>query len=161
MRARLSIVCAVVVVAAACDIGPVPSGIGADDSLRTLLVTNAACLVGPCVPLEVGGWPADFALPCPSQGCYFPFDTIAGPSACVRIPAALSFFVHEVGLTGRVVQTDTLRWTLHDPIRLIVHRLGEPRWYTDPIVPESAAGWRVAVVAGTPGTPTPSSPCVP
>lgn len=161
MRIRLPAVCALALVAAACDTNPVPSGLATDDSLHTLLVTDAACLHGQCGPVEVGGWPEGFALPCPSQGCSIPFDTIAGPSACLRIPSALSVFVHEMDLSGRVVHSDTLRWTPHDPIRLMVHRLGEPRSYTGPIVLDSAAGWRLAFVAGAPSTPTPSSPCLP
>lgn len=149
------------VAAAACDTSPMPSGLGTADTGHTLLVTDAACLLGPCWPLEVGGWPETFARPCPSQGCSIPIDTIFGPSTCLRIPSVLLFFVHEVDQTGRVVHTDTLRWTPHDPIRLMLHRLREPRSYANPIVPDSAAGWRLAFVAGALGTPTPSSACAP
>jgi hypothetical protein len=149
------------VAAAACDSSPTSSEPGADATRHTLLVADAACLLGPCGPVEVGGWPVNFALPCPSQGCAIPIDTIAGAFTCLRLPSVLLVFVHEVDQAGRVVHTDTLRWTPEDPIRLMLHRLGEPRAYTDPFVPDSAAGWHLAFVAGGPGTPIPSSVCVP
>ena len=159
MGTRLSVTCAIALIAAACDSARVPSEINSGDPIHTLVVTDGGCLFSPCGPLEVGGWPESFVLPCPSTGCALAFDTIAGPAACVRIPAQLSVFVSEVGLTGLVVHVDTLRWTPQDPIRLMVRRLGEPRSYTQPIVPGTSAGWSLTVSGTSAGRLAPSPRC--
>jgi hypothetical protein len=114
----------------------------------TLLVTNVTCNTGPCVPLQILGFPDNQPL---TPGGLWSIDlgTVTGPSACLTLPASREFRVTNTG-TGAVTTTS---WTVADPLSL--GSLTDPNERiraqpsTHDFVPSSAAGWSVAFPGGS------------
>ena len=118
-----------------------------DHAQPTLLVYNATCDPGPCVPLSVYGFPAD--QPHTPGG----FWTISlgmafGQFTCFELPSKQDFGVQNAS-TG---QTTVYTWTSADPVSLGSTFAYESHFAEAPVTPEflpsKAEGWRVTLPDG-------------
>lgn len=108
----------------------------AGQSTPTILVTNATCSLGPCVPFQVGGFIPKFTVPGQPPSGFALLGTVDSASACLRFPA-------EVILT---VGTDTTIWTTSDPIILTAAKSPpEVLGQTPEFQPAAASAWTVTM----------------
>jgi len=127
------------ILAVACTVEPRRPG--------TLLVTNATCVPGPCVAVEVVAYPQN------QPGVPVPWGivlgTVAAPSACLSFSAADTFFVIHEGTND----TSKTIWTPVIPVAL-GGLLPGANWFlsgpsTAEFVPTSASGWSVSLPGDT------------
>jgi hypothetical protein len=114
----------------------------------TVMVTNATCDTGPCVPLAVRGWIPKFDVPGQPPSGFMAVGTVDSASACLAIPASDSLTV--IGPSDTMV----IRWTPDDNVILTAGDargttdhgytpFEPPMSYTQEFVPAAAPGWHV------------------
>jgi hypothetical protein len=124
----------------------------------TLLVTNASCLLGSCVPMHVLAFPQN--QPATPGGLWsIDLGLLATPGVCLTFPPADTFRIWEQGSSD----TTKITWTPADSLELGSLGLQGDRFTvlpsTSEFVPASAAGWTVSMPGGTRASPAP--PCTP
>ena len=157
MARRMVAVCVMLFLTGACE-GSSPTGATNIDAQYspagpgpTLLVTNATCSPGPCVPFEVRAGIPRFTVPQPSGGVVS-LGWVDSTTACLRFPASWTLTV--IGPGG---DTTKITWRPSDSIWLIVPRLANS---TVDFVPASAPGWSITFPNGQGGARlTPSQTC--
>lgn len=114
-----------------------------DGSTPTLLVTNATCDSGPCVPFEVRGFVPKFNVPGQPPWGFVRLGSVTGRSACLALPASWTLTIIGPG------DTTAITWTDGESIKLsaITTRL-EVLGSTNEFVPDSAPGWSVTFPSG-------------
>jgi len=103
----------------------------------TILVVNATCNVGQCVPLQVLAYDQTIQSPSVPGGWWFSLGLVNSSSACLTFPPSGDFRVN-----GRSVATftvaDAFTLTARDTLLLV------PTRQTATFVPQDAPGWSVA-----------------
>lgn len=116
--------------------------------LTTVMVTNATCDPGPCVPLAVRGWIPKFTVPGQPPSGFMAVGKVDSASACLTIPSADSLTIIGSG------DTTVIRWTPNDNVMLTAgdargitdhgySLFDPPIGYTQEFVPASSPGWHV------------------
>ncbi|MEJ2186563.1 MAG: hypothetical protein P8Z36_11560 [Gemmatimonadota bacterium] len=114
----------------------------------TVMVTNATCDTGPCVPLAVGGWVPKYNVPGQPFAGFMALGNVDSASACLTIPSVGSLVVVGPG------DTTVIRWTPQDGLFLTAGDArgtsdhGYSAWdallgKTQEFVPAAAPGWHV------------------
>ncbi len=130
-------------------------------STPNLLVRNTGW-----TPLQVGGWPTKFVVPCPSPGCFLGFKTVNGlSSTCLPFPDSL--FLRLIGIDSLgVPDTAIVTWRADEPITLIA-RTGNQSgpvpglsvYTADAFIPATSVGWRIEGPTGWEAGPVASGSC--
>jgi hypothetical protein len=129
----------------------------------TLLVTNATCNPGPCVPFEVRAFIPQWRVPGqPPAGVPF-MGSVTSRVVCLRFPVADTFRTIAVNSVGTPIDTALTVWTADSAVVLFaatspMSGLGE----TTEFVPASSAGWSVTLPgAAAQVPPAPGPACTP
>ena len=136
-----------------------------DPPIITLLVTNATCDSGPCVPLAIAGETDVISTP---GDPVVSIGRVVSASACLTFPASQTFY----GIDAGTNDTTAVTWTPADALSLYAADDRSVPWegglleITDPFVPASARGWEVTVhrtgfPLDHPVRVTPADPCTP
>lgn len=120
-----------------------------------LLVRNTGV-----APLQVGGWPAKFTVPCVSRGCFIGFATVNPLSAkCIAFPDSLLLRLIAVGAAS--ADTTIVTWKADEPIALIARTGDQSVYAADVVVPATSLGWRIDGPGAWGAGPEPSGSCSP
>jgi hypothetical protein len=123
-----------------------------------LLVVNATCDPGPCLPLTVTGFPANQPH---TPGGFWSVDIgfVYGASACLTIPESGSFDVLNADSGAKTTYT----WKEDEPLALAAIEAHSSFMMSQPttgeFVPTRSAGWRVTLPGD--GAVTADRPCDP
>jgi hypothetical protein len=131
----------------------------------TLLVLNASCDLGRCVPMDIRAGDPRAVFPAYSG---FPLGRVCGASACLRFPEADTLRISEDS-AGQIVHTTLLIWTPSLSVGVGAYQVNGGFLgmgmvgRTGQFVPGDAAGWQIKLPLALPGwaTPVPASPCQP
>lgn len=160
----LLIISTVFLFAAACTTEPRPALKPAVPA-PTLLVTNASCDSGPCVPFDVGVVPGNFSyMSCPELGCYVSLATVDSRSLCIRLPDTLSETVLRWDTQGHVIDSTHITWTPDVPAGLVATPLTFDRqMHGGAFIPANSPGWSISIPGAWEwaGPPLASRPCRP
>ncbi len=131
-------------------------------SAPTLLVTNATCDPGPCVPFEMRAFIPEWHVPGqPPAGVPF-MGPVASRVECLRFPVADTFRTIAVDSTGTPIDTVLTIWTVDSAVTLFaatspMSALGN----TTEFVPATSVGWSVTLPNGAAAVPpVPAPACV-
>ncbi len=131
----------------------------------TLLVRNATCATGPCVPLNIRAWIPKFVVPGQPPTGFLSVGTARGASTCLEIPFADTLRVYGVDSMGHVVDSTLTIWTVYEPFGLtasVGSPFSPPLGVSTTFVPMSAPGWRITFPnSGSLAEPTASPRCTP
>jgi len=111
----------------------------------TLLVTNASCSTGQCLPLEIRGFVPKFAVPGQPPAGFLVLGVVDGASACLTFP-----LTQTLTITGPSDVTK-ITWTTADPVSVTASN-GGPLFIvgaTGQFVPANASGWSVTFPDGS------------
>lgn len=141
---------------------PTSNGAGGAAQLRgtqspTLLVSNATCDPGPCVPLEIRGFAPKFTVPGQPAWGFVRLGTVTGRTTCLSFPPSWTITV-----TGPS-DTTAITWTVDDPITVsaITSRL-EVLGAGREMVPSGSPGWSVTFGGTSPAAAlTSAQACTP
>ena len=124
-------------------------------STPNLLVRNDGL-----APLQVGGWPSKFTVPCPSPGCFMGFATVNPLSArCIAFPDSL--FLRLIRVDTASADTTIMTWKADEPIWLIARTSDQSLYAANAVVPATSLGWRISGPRGWEAGPDPSGSCSP
>jgi len=163
MTIRTTVASAAILAATACGpSGPTSSASNRvahvrDGSTPTLLVTNATCNPGPCVPFEVRGFVPKFNVPGQPPEGFVRLGSVTARSSCLPFPASWTVTIRGPS------DTTAITWTIGEPISLsaVASRL-EVLGSTSEFVPTSSAGWSITFPSAQGAAMlSPSQPCVP
>ncbi len=133
----------------------------------TLLVLNASCSTGQCIPMDIraGDPRANFPGGSPS----FPLGRVCGASACLRFPEADTVFSFTGNSSGELVDTTLLIWTPSLTVGVGAYKVGGGflgmgmLGRVGQFIPGSSPGWQVTLPVALPGwaSAVAASPCNP
>lgn len=167
MTVRSMIATVALLAVAACEAAPpTATDLGLRTALAagpTLLVTNATCAVGSCIPIEVRAFIPQWRVPGqPPDGVPF-MGWVRSRVVCLRFPVADTFRTIGVNSAGIPVDTALTIWTPDSSVALFaVASAYGPLAGTTEFVPGSSPGWNLTVPNGAADVaPAPGEACTP